>query len=171
MKPYSSRYLAFLLRLWRENENDSWRIMLEDVHTKARCGFANLDALHACLSQMTGEMSDTYLLSKGEQPMSSTILQINFTFQGSRSDYEQAVTPLAEPIAAFPGLQWKVWLINEADQEAGGLLCFRDQPALHAFLHSPLAAQITNYPALHNFSIKQFDVMVAQTEKTHGPIK
>ena len=49
--------------------------------------------------------------------MPGKILQINFKFHMAREQYEAAVAPLAEPIAAVPGLVWKVWLMNEAEQE------------------------------------------------------
>jgi hypothetical protein len=102
--------------------------------------------------------------------MSGKILQINFKFSVPRTDYEEAVTPLAEPIAAVPGLQWKVWLMNEGDSEAGGILCFDDQAALQAYLEGPIAAGIVNHPALSEFSVKQFEVMGEQTAVTRGPV-
>lgn len=44
--------------------------------------------------------------------MSGRILQINFKFNVARSQYEQAVQPLAAPIAAVAGLRWKVWILK-----------------------------------------------------------
>jgi hypothetical protein len=41
--------------------------------------------------------------------MSGRIVQINFKFNVSRAEYEQAVSPLAGDIAAVAGLRWKVW--------------------------------------------------------------
>lgn len=44
-------YRSYLLRLWRaENYGRStWRVMLEDLHTGERHGFANLEALFSFL--------------------------------------------------------------------------------------------------------------------------
>lgn len=102
--------------------------------------------------------------------MSGRILQLNFKFNVTGSEYEQAVTPLANPIAAVEGLRWKIWIINEAEGEAGGLHLFEDEAAVNAYLEGPIAAQVTSHPALSDFSVKQFDVMEDQTAVTRGPI-
>ena len=48
-------YMAYLLRLWRENRDDSWRALLENPNTKERFGFANLNELIQFLEEKTGE--------------------------------------------------------------------------------------------------------------------
>ena len=102
--------------------------------------------------------------------MSGKILQINFKYNVAGADYRQTVAPLADDVAAVPGLRWKVWIINEEQSEAGGLHLFDDEAALQAYLESALVAQITSHPALSDFSVKQFDVMEEVTEITRGPI-
>jgi hypothetical protein len=102
--------------------------------------------------------------------MSGKILQINFKFNVSRAEYEQAVSPLASQFAAVPGLRWKIWLMNEAESESGGIMLFDDDSSLQAFLAGPLAAQVTGHPALSDFSVKQFDVMEGETAITRGPV-
>ena len=102
--------------------------------------------------------------------MSARILQINFKFNVSRAEYEQAVSPLADPIAAVAGLRWKIWLMNEAESEAGGIMLFDDEAAVTAYLGGPIVAQITSHPALSDFSVKQFDVLEEQTAITHGSV-
>lgn len=103
--------------------------------------------------------------------MSNTILQINFKFNVSRAAYEEAVSPLAEPIASVPGLQWKIWLMNEGASEAGGILCFADNDSLQAYLEGPIATKIANHPALSDMSVKQFEVMDDVTAATRGPVR
>ncbi len=102
--------------------------------------------------------------------MSGKILQINFKYNVSGAEYRQAVSPLADDIAAVPGLRWKIWPINEAESEAGGIFLFEDEAALQAFLEGPVAAQVTTHPALSDFSVKQFDIMEEETVHTRGPI-
>jgi hypothetical protein len=103
--------------------------------------------------------------------MSGRIMQLNFKFSVSGEAYTQAVSTLANDFAAVPGLRWKIWMINEAESEAGGIYFFDDDASLTAFLASSLAAQVTNHPALSDFSVKKFDVMEAVTEITRGPVK
>ena len=103
--------------------------------------------------------------------MAERMLQLNFRFNLSGSEYEEAVAPLAEQFATLPGLRWKIWMINEAEQEAGGIYLFEDEASVKSYLEGPLAAEVTSHPALSNFSVKQFDVMGSLTEITHGPVK
>ena len=102
--------------------------------------------------------------------MSGRILQLNFKFSVSGSEYEQAVAPLANEIAGVAGLRWKVWLMNEAESEAGGIHLFDDEASVKAYLEGPIAAQVTSHPALSDFSVKQFDVMDKETAITRGPV-
>jgi hypothetical protein len=97
-------------------------------------------------------------------------MQLNFRFSVSGSEYEEAVSPLASQFAVVDGLRWKIWMINEAEGEAGGIYMFEDEASVNAFLEGPLAAQVTSHPALSDFSVKQFDVMDSVSEVTRGPV-
>ena len=103
--------------------------------------------------------------------MSRKILQINFKFSVSPSEYEQAFTPAANSLADTPGLRWKVWLMNDAEREAGGIYLFDDEASLQAFLGGPIAAAVKGNPALTNMSAKLFDVMENLTAVTRGPVR
>ena len=103
--------------------------------------------------------------------MSQKILQINFQISVSAKDYEQACLPAAQPIAATPGLRWKVWLMNEANHEAGGIYLFDDEASLQAFLAGPIVSAVKSDPTLSNISAKTFDVMEALTAVTRGPLR
>ena len=102
--------------------------------------------------------------------MTEKILQINFRFNVSRAEYEQAANSLADEFADVDGLRWKIWMINEAEGEAGGIYMFEDEASLNALLEGPLAAQVIGHPALSEFSVKQFDVMEKVTAVTRGPV-
>ncbi len=103
--------------------------------------------------------------------MSEKLLQLNFKFNVSMAEYEQAASSLADKFAAVSGLRWKIWIINEAEKEAGGIYLFNDEASVKALLEGPLAAQVTSHPALSDFSVKQFDVMEDVTAITRGPVK
>lgn len=102
--------------------------------------------------------------------MSGKILEINFKFNVPRAEYEKDVSPLADEFAALDGLRWKIWLMNEGESEAGGVMFFDDEASVKAFLEGPLAAKITGHPALSDFSVKQFDLMKSETFITRGPV-
>ena len=102
--------------------------------------------------------------------MTGRIMQLNFKFSVSSDEYTQAVSALVDEFAALPGLRWKIWMINDAEQEAGGIYLFDDAASVQAFLEGPLAAMVTSHPALSDFSVKQFDVMEELTTITRGPV-
>ena len=102
--------------------------------------------------------------------MSRKILQVNFRFHVSRAEYETVVGPMADTIAAVPGLLWTLWLVNEAGQEAGGIHLFDDSSSLDAYINSEILAGIVGHPALSDFRVSQFDVLDAATTVTHGPV-
>ena len=102
--------------------------------------------------------------------MSKMILQINFKLNVSRDEYEQAANALAAEFAKIPGLGWKVWLMNEATSEAGGIYFFEDEPSMKAYLDGPLVAAVGSHPAISDMSVKPFEVMPDVTAVTRGPI-
>ena len=102
--------------------------------------------------------------------MSKTILQINYKFSLGRVEHTELVTPLAEPIAATEGLVWKVWLMNEADNEAGGIYLFEDQASAHAFMESQAVADFVAHPTISDVSAKLFEPDEQLSQITRGPL-
>jgi hypothetical protein len=103
--------------------------------------------------------------------MPGKILQVNFKYNITKAEYEQAATSLADKFATVDGLVWKVWIMNEADSEAGGIYFFKDGPSLKAYLDGELAASVKSHPAFSDMSAKVFDVMDDATAITRGPVK
>ena len=99
--------------------------------------------------------------------MSAKILQINYRLNAPRVEYEKENLPYAQPIANILGLRWKVWIISEAQIEAGGIYLFDDDAAVEAFLDGPIVAEMKGDPTL---SIKAFDVIAELTTITRGPV-
>jgi len=100
--------------------------------------------------------------------MAAKILQINYRLNGPRAEYEKENLPYAQPIADIPGLRWKVWIIDEARSEAGGIYLFDDDAAARSFVDGPIIAEMRGDPTL---SIKSFDVIADLTTITRGPVK
>ena len=102
--------------------------------------------------------------------MSDRVLQINFKYNVSAVEFEQAVNPLAKPISEVEGLLWKIMMHNEETAEGGGIYLFENVASLDAFLSGPIVAQVTSHPALSDFSVKQFGIMEEFTAITRGPV-
>ena len=103
--------------------------------------------------------------------MTQKLLQINFTITTSVKDYTTMAGPLADPIAKTPGLEWKVWIFNEMNHEAGGLYLFRDEASVNAYLNGDIVAGLKKQPTIKDISAKIFDIDENLTQKTRGPIK
>jgi hypothetical protein len=102
--------------------------------------------------------------------MSKTIVQINFHFSSSLPEYTALVTPLADPIAAMPGLGWKIWLMNEVDREAGGIYLFESREAAQAYVSSEIIKALGAHPMISNVSVKMFEPDETLSKVTHGPL-
>jgi hypothetical protein len=98
------------------------------------------------------------------------ILQINYTLSSSVSSFMKESNPVADALAAVAGLRWKIWLVNEAEQEGGGIYVFDDSAALQAFLAGPIVARLKAHPAMRELQIKQFVAWEELTKVTRGPI-
>ena len=53
---------------------------------------------------------------------------------------EQECLPAAQPIADIPGLRWKIWLMKEKEQTAGGTYLFENEAALQSYMAGPILA-------------------------------
>jgi len=103
--------------------------------------------------------------------MSGKILQINFRLNVPRPEFEEIASSLASEFAQLPGLRWKIWLMNEAEREAGGIYLFEDEFSLKAYLEGPLAGAVMSHPALSDLTAKQFDMIKECTAITRGPVE
>ena len=99
------------------------------------------------------------------------ILQINYNLNVPAAEYQKIVDSFAHAFLDVPGLTWKIWLLNPAAQEAGGIYLFDSQESLDAYLNGPLVAQLRGLTSIWNISIKQFEVMPEVTALTRGPFE
>jgi hypothetical protein len=65
-----------------------------------------------------------------------------------------------------PGLRWKIWVLNPAAQEAGGIYLFDSQASLDAYVSGPMVAKLRGLTSIRNISMKQFEVMPEATVLT-----
>ena len=102
--------------------------------------------------------------------MSKTILQINYKINSSHADFTALVTPMAEPIASSPGLLWKIWLINEAEHEAGGIYLFESREAAQGFVDAPAVKAFAAHPMISALNAKFFEPDEVLSKVTRGPL-
>lgn len=102
--------------------------------------------------------------------MSQKLLQVNVKFSLPKAELETAWLDAAQPVAETPGLRWKVWLMNEAEHEAGGIYLFESEDAAQSYLTGPIVTALKASPGISNISAKLFDVLERHTSITRGPV-
>jgi hypothetical protein len=103
--------------------------------------------------------------------MSPQVLQINYKFSGSGSDFEREFGPVAAEISRVPGLRWKLWLFDEAESRGGGIYLFDDEAALQGYLSGPIVAALKSHPAFSDLNVQAFTVLEQPTTLTRGPVE
>ena len=104
--------------------------------------------------------------------MSQKLLQVNLKFSISRAELEAAWLEAAQPIADSPGLRWKVWLMNEAEHEAGGIYLFDSEAAAQSYLAGPIVAALKSSPAVSNITSVEVKLFrIDHVPCTDGPHK
>jgi hypothetical protein len=111
-----------------------------------------------------------------EKEKMKKILQINFKLKMTGyskeqvAQVQQSFAESAKPIANVKGLIWKVWIMNESEQTAGGIYLFKDDASVQAYLKGEIIAGAKKNPAVSNFEAKIFDILPEPTKITHGPV-
>jgi len=102
--------------------------------------------------------------------LAEQLLQINFALNVSPAEYKTLAAGVAEAFAHVPGLRWKVWFLDDATREAGGIYLFEDEQALNTFLASDLGKVVGTHPAFRGATLKHSAVMPEVTAITRGPV-
>jgi hypothetical protein len=103
--------------------------------------------------------------------MDARILQVNFALDGmTPAEYDRACRDFAPPVAAVPGLRWKVWLLNEGERRAGGIYLFDDARALRDFAAGPIVAQLRSAPFVRDLEVREFGVLPEHSAVTRAPL-
>lgn len=102
--------------------------------------------------------------------MNQQIVQVNFQYTGSDSDFEAAAAAVADLFAAVPGLHWKIWLLNKEKKEAGGIYLFLDEEHAVEYRNSALFANMLTNPEFQQFTIRQSGIMKAPGMVTNAPV-
>ena len=94
---------------------------------------------------------------------------VNFNLKGvSEADYRALCDQLAPAFAAMPGLISKVWLADTATNTYGGVYIWANKAAMQAYMQSEIFNNVVNHPNLANITSKDFGILEAPTEVTHG---
>jgi hypothetical protein len=114
-------------------------------HTSRRQMLASLVGLFFTMA-LIGPAIPAHASSQ-DRTESIRLLQMDFPFQGpGKDEMNRDFRDLAQSIADYPGVIWKIWTVNEETHEAGGIYLFEDETALN------------QYVAMHTERLKGFGV-------------
>jgi hypothetical protein len=100
------------------------------------------------------------------------LLVVNYSRQRGQDDAEQAASLLegAEHIAGMPGLQWKIWIYDDARQVAGGVYLFDSEESARAWGDGTVQQALGRYPGVDDIEVSYFDVDERLSGITRGPL-
>lgn len=94
---------------------------------------------------------------------------VNFQLNGiDEREYRQECDEAAPVFAAVPGLMSKVWLADRSTNTYGGIYTWRDRQAMQNFLDGDLFRAVRGDPHIRELTSRDFEVLDAPTEVTHG---
>ncbi len=102
--------------------------------------------------------------------IANCILQINFKYNTSTSDFKKQMLDNAPRLASVKGLRWKIWSIDETTREASGYYLFDNETVLNAYLNNVFFVGMGNNPTVSDIVVKKLAILEEPTEITRGPI-
>jgi hypothetical protein len=97
------------------------------------------------------------------------LLQVNYRREHFDPEGEGPLAA-AEKIAGVPGLQWKIWISDQAQGAGGGIYLFDSEEHARAFGDGILPGMLGNTPGVSDIDRRYFDVDERLTAITRGPV-
>jgi hypothetical protein len=101
---------------------------------------------------------------------SNRVLQINFKYNTSTPEFKKQMVNVAPLLASVKGLRWKIWSIDEMNQEASGYYLFESEAELNSYLKDVFFVGMGNNPTVSNIVVKKLEILEEPTAITRGPI-
>ena len=101
--------------------------------------------------------------------MSKKIFTTKFTYNIASEELKKIMPAVAAKFSQIPGCIWKIWIINEENNEAGGVYLFESLSELDQYINSALFSSVAKNPAFSNLQINSFDVSETASAITGAP--
>ena len=95
-------------------------------------------------------------------------VEVHYQVAGSLDAYRTRAAAAAPHLAGFPGLVWKLWLLDEPTGEAAGIYLFADAAAAHAFVASPMLDALRQSPGISGVRARVLPVVPDLSRATFG---
>ena len=100
--------------------------------------------------------------------MALCALQINFELSVKREDYLAACEHAVNAVADVPQLEWKLWILSDDGQRAGGLYLFRNRSAAEAYVNGPIIGRLRASGLTRDLEVRMFSVVESLSVRTGG---
>jgi len=97
-----------------------------------------------------------------------SIVQINFPFTESQKELESHSEEVAGRFIDIDGLQWKIWLVDEASKTAGGIYQFENRDKAEAYAGGEMVAHLKN--VRDGVQVNVFDTIGGAGKLTRAPL-
>jgi hypothetical protein len=97
------------------------------------------------------------------------ILVVTFSLDADAETATNIDRDYARAYNEVPGLGWKIWIRDPDSATNGGVHLFADRAAAEAYLVK-LRARMAARPDVSDFSATIYDVKVAASKETRGPV-
>ncbi|MES2851239.1 MAG: YdhR family protein [Bacteroidota bacterium] len=103
--------------------------------------------------------------------MTQQVFITKFNYSLATEALKKMLPSVAPEFANIPGCQWKIWLVDEARKEAGGVYLFDDPEALEHFKRSKLFVSVLSNPAFSNFETRTSAIAEKASAITDAPLR
>ena len=92
---------------------------------------------------------------------------VTFNLSGpTHEQYRNQAAAIADTFNAWPGLQAKLWLANEAENRYGGIYLFVNEAAAHESRSTALFGEIVADTSFADLRIEEFEILDTPSEIT-----
>jgi hypothetical protein len=103
-------------------------------------------------------------------PTHPTLVTVQFRVALSRQELVDAWTPEAPEIARIPGLEWKIWALDEPTRRYAGVYLFSSVASAQAFLAGPVPQALRQDPHLSDVTAQAHGVLESLSRATRAPL-
>jgi hypothetical protein len=102
--------------------------------------------------------------------MGKVLLQVSFDADFTVEESHEDTVARAHTLVGQPGLQWKMWLRDEANDKGGGIYLFDDRATAEAWAEGEMKDSAERFPWIKDIRYTYFDVREDLSAITRTPL-
>lgn len=187
-----SDYPGVVWKIWTVNEqteegggiylfnNDKSMKSYLKMHTKRLKKFGVTDKVNVKIFEIPETLTQITrgkLSRNNSMPITTTkdisdmrLVQMDFINKGpGKEEMDKSFHGLAQSIAEYPGVIWKIWTVNDKTKEGGGIYLFEDESSMKSYLEMH-TKRLKDNGVTDKINVKVFEIPEILTRIDFGPI-